>query len=184
MSLALRNILFTLVIPGAGGAYLPWWILARRGGGLPSPTGTPATAACATALIALGIALYCYCVWQFAVVGRGTPGPWDPPRRFVAAGPYRWVRNPIYVAALAIICGEALLLLATELLIYAGTAAVAFHLFVVCHEEPALRRQFGERYETYRRTVPRWLPRPPRAQARESPSTGPSSAPNRHRHMR
>jgi protein-S-isoprenylcysteine O-methyltransferase Ste14 len=119
------------------------------------PPGTPFLSS------SLAISLYLWCVWAFAAVGRGTPGPWDAPRQVVAAGPYRWVRNPIYIAALLIVCGEAWLFRSVELLLYAGALAVAFHLLVIGFEEPRLRAQFGEPYETYRGTVARWIPHPP-----------------------
>jgi protein-S-isoprenylcysteine O-methyltransferase Ste14 len=109
-----------------------------------------------------GTALYVWCVWNFAAVGRGTPGPWDAPSRVVAAGPYRWVRNPIYIAALLIVLGQAWLFMSLRLLTYAGAMAVFFHLFVTGYEERALRRRFGNTYLEYRRLVPRWIPRPPR----------------------
>jgi protein-S-isoprenylcysteine O-methyltransferase Ste14 len=98
----------------------------------------------------------------FATVGRGTPAPWDAPRRVVAVGPYRWVRNPIYVAALLVVVGEAWLFLSMALLVYAGAVAMFLHLLVIGYEEPTLGRRFGETYAEYRRTVPRWIPRPPR----------------------
>jgi hypothetical protein len=110
VSLALRNLLFTIIVPGFGGVWMPWRIL-RRGHVVPKPVGRPALA-----FIAMGVALYFSCVWVFAIVGRGTPGPWDAPRRFVAVGPYRWVRNPIYIAALLIVFGEAWLFLSLPLL--------------------------------------------------------------------
>jgi protein-S-isoprenylcysteine O-methyltransferase Ste14 len=157
MSLALRNLLFTVVVPGTGGVYLPWLIL-TRGGAAPGPVAWPAGA-----VIAAGVLLYLWCLWVFAVVGRGTPGPWDPPRRLVAVGPYRWVRNPIYLAALLIVAGEAWLFGSGALLLYAVVAAVAFQLLVMGYEEPRLHAQFGEQYETYQRRVSRWIPRPPRA---------------------
>jgi protein-S-isoprenylcysteine O-methyltransferase Ste14 len=153
MSLALRNLLFTVVVPGSGGVYIPWLIL-TRGGASPRPA-----AWYAVGVIAVGVLLYLWCLWVFAVVGRGTPGPWDPPRRFVAVGPYRWVRNPIYLAGLLIVLGEAWLFLSGVLLLYAGVAAGGFQLLVIGYEEPTLRAQFGEPYEAYRRTVPRWIPR-------------------------
>src|SRR5437870_2293800 len=155
MSIALRNILFTVVVPGAGAVYGPLWILSR-GGALPVPV-----AWLAILPIGLGVALYIECVWLFARVGGGTPGPWDAPRRFVAVGPYRWVRNPIYIAALFVAGGEAWLFLSLPLLAYTAAAAACFHGFVVWYEEPRLRHQFGDEYEAYRRTVSRWLPRPP-----------------------
>jgi hypothetical protein len=93
-------------------------------------------------------------------VGGGTPGPWDAPSRVVAAGPYRWVRNPIYLAALLVVLGEAWLFLSLPLLAYAGAMAVLFHLFVTGYEEPTLRRHFGRTYLEYQRMVPRWIPPP------------------------
>jgi protein-S-isoprenylcysteine O-methyltransferase Ste14 len=111
--------------------------------------------------IAAGVGLYLWCLWVFAVVGRGTPGPWDPPRRVVAVGPYRWVRNPIYLAALLIVLGEAWLFLSLSLVVYAVAAAACFHLLVIGYEEPTLRRTFGQTYARYVRMVPRWIPRPP-----------------------
>jgi protein-S-isoprenylcysteine O-methyltransferase Ste14 len=156
MSLVLRNLLFTIAVPGLGGAVVPWWILTRHG-----RTATPAAWE-AVPVVAAGVALYLWCVWNFAAVGRGTPGPWDAPSRLVATGPYRWVRNPIYLAALLIVLGEAWLFLSPPLLAYAGAVAVFFHLFVTGYEEPTLRRRFGGAYLEYRRRVPRWIPRRPR----------------------
>ena len=156
MRLALRNLLFTIVVPGLGGVYAPWWIL-THGDTTPEGRVWPAVA-----VIALGAALYLWCVSLFATVGRGTPGPWDAPRRFVAVGPYRWVRNPIYIAALLVVVGEAWLFLSLPLLLYAGGLAVGVHLFVIGYEEPTLRRRFGDEYTAYQRNVGRWLPRPPR----------------------
>jgi protein-S-isoprenylcysteine O-methyltransferase Ste14 len=155
LSLALRNLVFTIVVPGLGGGYVPWLILARHGA-LPAPA-----AWYAAVVIAAGAALYLWCVWVFAAAGRGTPGIWDPPRRLVAAGPYRWVRNPIYIAAVVIVSGEAWLFLSAGLLAYAAALAAAFHLLVTCYEEPRLGVRFGEQYGIYRSTVRRWIPRPP-----------------------
>ncbi len=156
ISLVVRNVVFTFVVPGTGAILLPWRILRRH----------PATPTQWAALvpIALGAALYLWCVWVFASVGRGTPGPWDAPRNLVAVGPYRWVRNPIYIAALAVILGEAWLFLSEPLLVYAGEAAIVCHLFVIEYEERTLRRRFGKDYLAYTRTVNRWIPRRPKAE--------------------
>jgi protein-S-isoprenylcysteine O-methyltransferase Ste14 len=153
-SLAVRNLLFTLVVPGLGAVALPRWIL-TSGGGAPA-----ATRWYAVGVIAVGAILYLACVWIFAVVGRGTPGPWDAPRHFVAVGPYRWVRNPIYLAALLVVLGEAWLFVSRSLLLYTGAMAIFFHLFVIGYEEPTLRRAFGQTYVDYTRRVRRWLPVP------------------------
>jgi protein-S-isoprenylcysteine O-methyltransferase Ste14 len=75
------------------------------------------------------------------------------------SGPYRFVRNPMYVGVVAIVLGEALLLGAVALLWYAAVVWLAFHLFVLGYEEPTLGRSFGDEYKTYRENVPRWLPR-------------------------
>jgi protein-S-isoprenylcysteine O-methyltransferase Ste14 len=153
IGLAIRNIVFTFVVPGTGAVLIPRWILQRH----------PATASAWPAVVPItsGVALYLWCVWLFAAVGRGTPGPWDAPRRLVAVGPYRWVRNPIYLAALAVILSEAWLFTSLPLLIYAAEAAIVCHLFVIGYEEHALRRRFGEEYAEYRRSVQRWIPLPP-----------------------
>ncbi len=157
LSLIIRNLLFTIVVPGAGGAYVPWLILTRHG-------APPAPAAWyAVPVIAIGVALYFWCLWAFAAIGQGTPGLWDAPRQVVAAGPYRWVRNPIYIAAVLIISGEAWLFLSVDLLLYAGALAASFHLIVIGYEEPRLRARFGETYDAYGRRGARWIPRPPHA---------------------
>ena len=155
MSLLVRNLIFTVIVPGAGGVYVPWLILTRNGA-----MAAPA-AWYALPIVAAGLVLYLWCLWLFATAGRGTPGVWDPPRRVVVAGPYRWVRNPIYLSALLIVGGEAWLFLSADLLLYAGALALAFHLLVIGYEEPRLRTRFGEPYETYTRTVSRWIPRRP-----------------------
>jgi protein-S-isoprenylcysteine O-methyltransferase Ste14 len=155
VSLVIRNLVFTIVIPGLGGVWLPWRIVAGHG------HVTPASWA-AVVVIGAGAVLYGWCVWNFAAVGRGTPGPWDAPRRVVAAGPYRFVRNPIYIAALLVVGGEAWLFGSPRLLAYAAVMAAVFHLFVTGYEERKLSRSFGGSYQDYRRAVPRWIPRPPR----------------------
>jgi len=157
LSLVIRNVIFTIVVPGLGGAWLPWWIATDHG-----RTGIGPVMWAAVPVVALGAALYAWCVWNFAAVGNGTPGLWDAPRRVVAAGPYRWVRNPIYLAALLVVLGEAWLLTSLSLLEYAGVMAVFFHVFVVGYEERRLRRRFGDSYAEYLRAVPRWVPRRPR----------------------
>lgn len=156
MSLAVRNLVFTVVVPGTVGVYVPLFIVGS-GGTLPAPAVWPGFA-----LVVIGVVLYGWCLGLFALVGRGTPGPWDSPRRLVATGPYRWVRNPIYIAVLAVVLGEATLFRSLPLLIYAGAVAIAFHVFVIAYEEPTLRDSFGESYREYTGQVSRWLPRPPR----------------------
>ena len=156
--------MFTVVVPGLGGVWLPWWLLTHGTASTPAPTAWEAIP-----VIAGGVALYFWCAWNFATVGGGTPGPWDAPRRVVAHGPYRWVRNPIYLAALLVVLGEAWLFTSPRLLAYAGVMAACFHLFVTGYEERTLARRFGPAYLEYRRAVPRWIPRKPRPPQPQAP---------------
>jgi protein-S-isoprenylcysteine O-methyltransferase Ste14 len=96
---------------------------------------------------------------RFALQGLGTPAPVAPPRRLVATGLYRTVRNPMYVAVVSAIVGQALFFGSLQLLAYGALVAVIVHLFVVAYEEPKLRATFGEEYEVFCADVPRWLPR-------------------------
>lgn len=154
MGRALGYVLFVLLVPGTGGVYVPWLIL-TAGGAMPEPTAWPGAV-----LIGFGLVLDIWCFWLFLAVGRGTPATWDAPRQFVAVGPYRWVRNPIYVRAFLIVLGEAWLFVSAPLLLYAVALALGFHLLIVAYEEPNLRGRFGEEYKRYLRAVPRWIPRP------------------------
>lgn len=154
-SLFVRNLLFSLLVPGVVGVALPW-LIASASQELVAPTSGPALL-----LVGAGFVLYLWCVWQFAHVGRGTPGPWDPAHVFVAVGPYRWVRNPMYIAVLLVIVGQAWLFASPGILVYAFVVAVVVHAFVVAYEEPTLAEQFGSSYTEYRGRVPRWTPRRP-----------------------
>jgi protein-S-isoprenylcysteine O-methyltransferase Ste14 len=111
------------------------------------------------ALIAAGLAVLLDSFARFALRGLGTPAPVAPPTRLVVTGLYRHVRNPMYVAILAMVGGQALLLGDPRLLAWGAILWAAFHLFVVGYEEPALRRTFGAEYEAFRASVPRWIPR-------------------------
>jgi protein-S-isoprenylcysteine O-methyltransferase Ste14 len=110
-------------------------------------------------LVAAGAWLAGWCVIAFVVRGRGTPAPFDPPRQFVATGPYRVVRNPMYVGGVLLLLGFGLLRGSPAILFFAPAWWLLFHLFVVFYEEPVLRRKFGAEYEDYGRRTPRWIPR-------------------------
>jgi protein-S-isoprenylcysteine O-methyltransferase Ste14 len=107
---------------------------------------------------AAGAAVVLWCIFTFASVGKGTPAPFDPPRRLVIQGPYRLVRNPIYIGAGLALAGAALFYESLPLLGYTGLFFLATHLFVVWYEEPVLRRAFGQEYEVYCGRVRRWWP--------------------------
>jgi protein-S-isoprenylcysteine O-methyltransferase Ste14 len=110
-------------------------------------------------LTAGGLVVLLACFAGFALQGRGTPAPLLPTERLVVTGFYRFVRNPMYLAVLTIIVGQALLFGNRALLWYAGLVAAAFHLFVLAYEEPTLRWRYGGEYEAYRAAVRRWWPR-------------------------
>ena len=105
-----------------------------------------------------GAAVAVWCVLTFATIGKGTPAPFDPPRRLVIEGPYRFVRNPMYIGAGLALIGAAIFYGSWPLLGYAALFFLVVHLFVLLYEEPVLRRTFGEDYEVYCRHVRRWWP--------------------------
>jgi protein-S-isoprenylcysteine O-methyltransferase Ste14 len=111
------------------------------------------------ALAAVGAVLTLSCVAVFATSGRGTPAPFDAPRFFVASGPYRMVRNPMYLGASLVMVGAGLYLGSPSVLLLAGCFLLLAHCFVLLYEEPTLRNRFGDSYEQYTRSVHRWLPR-------------------------
>jgi len=154
--LFLKNLLFTVIVPGTVAVYVPLSIAAGREG-LPSRWGVVQSAALLP--LASGAAVYFWGLWDFATFGRGTPAPIDAPRRLVVRGLYRHVRNPMYVGVLLVITGWALLFQSLRVLGYGVVVALFFHLFVVAVEEPSLRGRFGDSYERYCREVGRWVPR-------------------------
>jgi protein-S-isoprenylcysteine O-methyltransferase Ste14 len=156
MALLLKNLLFTLLVPGSVAFYIPLLIAS------PSPAdGAPHWIRwLGLASLALGVAIYLWCAWDFASFGRGTPAPIDAPTRLVVRGLYRYVRNPMYVGVLSAIVGWALYFASEILCLYAAAVWTAFHLFVVLYEEPNLRRRFGTDYERYCAVVNRWLVKP------------------------
>jgi protein-S-isoprenylcysteine O-methyltransferase Ste14 len=151
--LLLKNLIFTLVVPGTIGVYVPLFIAKER-----APV-SGAWFAIALAVLAVGGALYGWCAWNFAVVGRATPAPIDAPRKLVTGGPYRFARNPMYVGVLVVILGWAMLFQSMAILRYAFGVALCCHLFVILWEEPHLRRAFGAEYDNYCARVGRWLPK-------------------------
>ena len=159
MTVELRSLLFTLCIPGAATVWIPWLIVSHR---MSAESPVPLSMRLSGGLlIAAGAVLYFGCLWDFTFTGRGTPAVWDPPVVFVSKGPYRFVRNPMYVAIVSILVGEALFFRSAVLGWMAAGFAAGFHLFVVFYEERTLRRRFGASYERYCSKVSRWLPRWP-----------------------
>ena len=150
---------FLVIAPGVVAGLVPWWLTRwSAGAAYPVPVrvaGAMVTAAGAAALLGAFA--------QFALEGRGTPAPPAPTGQLVVRGLYRYVRNPMYLAVLAVITGQALLLSRPLLLGYAAVVGAAFVAFVHGYEQPALARRYGAQYEAYRRAVPGWRPRLPLA---------------------
>jgi len=127
--------------------------------GVTSPASLGGAQIAGGALTVIGGLLALWCVLAFGTVGRGTPAPFDPPRRLVVAGPYRWVRNPMYLGAVMALIGAAVFYGSAALGGYALLFLLIAHVFVVGWEEPTLARTFGADYEAYRRSTNRWVPR-------------------------
>jgi protein-S-isoprenylcysteine O-methyltransferase Ste14 len=111
------------------------------------------------AFIILGIVGMTAFIWGWIVSGTGSPLPFDVPKELIVRGSYRFVRNPMYVGYLLIVFGEFLFFKSSALLLYLLTLFLFLHAFVVFVEEPMLKHQFGESYEQYCKSVPRWIPR-------------------------
>lgn len=146
----LFGALLLIVLPAR---VLDWSGVSRPGGfGVAQGAG---------AMVAVpGGALVAWCVVSFALVGRGTPAPFDPPRSLVVSGPYRVVRNPMYIGAGLAVLGAAIFYESAALLVSAVLFGLATHLFVRLYEEPTLSRTFGSEYDAYRSHIGRWLPKP------------------------
>jgi protein-S-isoprenylcysteine O-methyltransferase Ste14 len=148
---------FFALAPGVSAGAVPW-LLTRWHVREPLPYWPPLRLA-GVALITVGVLALAHAFARFVVEGRGTPAPIAPPAHLVVGGLYRYVRNPMYLAVAATIVGQALALGQLVLLGYAAIVCVTVVAFAHGYEEPTLSRQFGVRYETYRRAVPAWCPR-------------------------
>lgn len=150
------SALFFIAAPGMVAGLLPWLLTDRYR--LPWST-QPGLVPVGWVLIVVAAALLLHAFARFAFEGQGTPARVAPTEQLVVGGIYRHVRNPMYVAVLSIILGQALLFSSWALVAYATIAAIAMVSFVKFYEEPTLPRRYGAGYEAYRRAVPGWLPR-------------------------
>ena len=156
MTVLARAITYSTLFIAIVLVFLPAQVLS--GAGVTRPTSFDAPQLAGTLIATAGAAVAIWCILTFALVGRGTPAPFDAPRRLVARGPYRYVRNPMYLGAGLALSGAALFYESGALWAYAGGFLVLMHLFVVLYEEPTLRQSFGEDYQAYCRQVRRWRP--------------------------
>ena len=153
----LGSALFFAVAPSSVAGLVPWWMTRWE---FQSPFfDLDATRAVGILLIVAGLPGLVDSFVRFALQGLGTPAPIAPTQNLVVTGLYRYVRNPIYIALVAVILGQAILFGDWRLMVYGGFMWLAFHAFVVAYEEPVLAQSFGTQYEDFRANVPRWIPR-------------------------
>ena len=157
VSAVLGSALFFLVAPCVLAGLIPWSM--TRWEFRPPLFDLDATRAVGILLIVAGLPGLVDSFARFALQGLGTPAPIAPTQNLVVTGLYRYVRNPIYIAVVAVIFGQALLFGDWRLLWYGALLWLFFHVFVVVYEEPTLKQSFGTEYESFRTNVPRWIPR-------------------------
>jgi protein-S-isoprenylcysteine O-methyltransferase Ste14 len=152
-----RAVIYSTLFIGLLLVYLPSQVIEsagiRRPGGLGFPQVLGLVVGAAGALLAV------WCILTFVRVGKGTPAPFDPPRRLVRTGPYRLIRNPMYVGAGLALLGAAIYYRSTALLAYLTVFMIAAHVLVRRYEEPTLHRLFGADFDAYCAGTPRWRPR-------------------------
>jgi protein-S-isoprenylcysteine O-methyltransferase Ste14 len=149
----LRALIIEPIFIALWTSWVPRWFAGPHAFSDPRPMGW--------IVVAIGSLIVLPCMWEFAWRGLGTPAPFDPPRRLVISGPYRWVRNPMYVGFGVVLIGEAIVFphAATVILIMMLILWAFVTAFVIAYEEPTLRRLFGADYDNYCRSVHRWIPR-------------------------
>lgn len=154
MPVWLRAVLFVVVVPGAVAGWLPWYVA-----GAPADIWGASHGAwrLGALVVVAGWVVLLWCARDFALRGRGTPGPWDAPRHLVITGLYRFTRNPMYVAVVSAILGQAIWFHSGHVAWYALLVAALFQFWVMVYEEPTLERAFGAQYREYRRRVRRWF---------------------------
>jgi protein-S-isoprenylcysteine O-methyltransferase Ste14 len=154
VSAVAKTLVFTVFVPATVAGYVPWRL---------RQDAAPVTGAeewAAITVITIGIAIYLYTAfWGFALIGGGTPAPIAPTKILVVKGLHRFVRNPMYIGVALVIGGQAWLFHSMHVAIYMVCMLLTAHLFVLFYEEPTLRKQFGDEYERYCASVPRWIPK-------------------------
>jgi protein-S-isoprenylcysteine O-methyltransferase Ste14 len=159
MFVLMRALTYSALFIGFLLVFLPARVLSWSG--VTPPAELDALEWTGVALAACGATIAIWCILTFVFSGRGTPAPFDPPRRLVIQGPYRFVRNPMYLGAGLALGGAALVYGSPWLGGYAALFLAVTHTFVLAYEEPTLRRSFGPDYDAYCRRVHRWWPTRP-----------------------
>lgn len=157
MFILIRALVYAALFIGFLLVFLPARVIAWSGIAAPARFGVGQVLG--GLLAAAGAVLAVTCILTFVFIGRGTPAPFDPPRRLVVSGPYRFVRNPMYVGAAVALVGAALYYESLQLAWYALGFLLIMEAFVRLYEEPILRKMFGQEYHDYCVRVGRWWPR-------------------------
>ena len=155
---AIGSAAFFLVAPTTVAGLVPWWITGYRFPEMNSIVDW-GRVLLGFALVAAGVAVLVAAFFRFASAGRGTPAPVAPTEYLVLGGSYRHVRNPMYVAVVAVIVGQALAFWSIGLFGYGLLVWLIMAAFVRWYEEPVLHERYGASYELYRKSVRAWIPR-------------------------
>jgi len=161
MWMFVRQLGAIAALPGLVAVVVPLWLARQNHVVLTAPADltTALGQVAGTVLLAIGLGLFSASLYYFWSRGRGTLAPWDPPRRFVIDGPYRFVRNPMISGVIFVLLGEAAVLRSRPHAVWAGLVILINVLYIPLVEEPMLAERFGESYLQYTRGVRRFLPR-------------------------
>jgi protein-S-isoprenylcysteine O-methyltransferase Ste14 len=153
----LGTLFYTLVIPGSIVGLVPYMLLTLRFHLIPMHLGIFYYFGLLPIL--LGVITYSWAAWDFILRGKGTPSPIAQPKTLVVSGPYRILRNPMYLGLLLILSGEAIFFQEVILIVYTCLFFVSFHRHVINNEEPSLTWKYGANYKLYCHAIPRWFPK-------------------------
>jgi len=161
MWMFVRQLGAIAALPGLVAVVVPLWLARQNHVVLTAPADltTALGQVAGTVLLAIGLGLFSASLYYFWSRGRGTLAPWDPPRRFVIDGPYRFVRNPMISGVIFVLLGEAAVLRSRPHAVWAGLVILINVLYIPLVEEPMLAERFGESYQQYKRSVRRFVPR-------------------------
>lgn len=157
MFVLLRSIIYASIFIGFFLVFMPAQILNKAN--IIQPEAAGFFQASGMIIVIIGAMLVLWCLLTFVFIGRGTPAPFDPPRRLVIKGPYKYVRNPMYIGATFILIGAAMYYHSFELSLYTSLFWGSLHIFIVYYEEPSLKERFATEYTSYQQKVNRWLPK-------------------------
>ncbi len=110
----------------------------------------------AAVLLLPGFGLLFWSLWLF-LRARTSPLPMRPTSSLVLSGPYRWTRNPMYLAMLLVYLGIALLFDVLWALLLSPVVVLLVGRMVIAREERYLEGKFGDEYRQYRAQVRRWI---------------------------